>query len=86
MRQRSKSGSWFKRKSGMFMLNNPADLDAVAEDRPETNRPETRDSAKQMKEEHDDKPAPMLPEIKSLGNGAASNGGDLGWDEGMFKK
>jgi len=30
-------------------------------------------------------PAPLLPEIGSLGNGNTS-GGDLGWDEGMFKR
>lgn len=83
MRQRSKSGSWFKRKSGMFMYNGPADLDAVVED-----RPETRDSARNTKEDtmkEDHNPAPLLPELKSLGNGT-TNGGDLGWDEGMFKK
>lgn len=78
MRQRSKSGSWFKRKSGMFMLNGGADLDAVVED-----RPATRESEKKV--EVDYQPAPLLPEIKTLGNGAA-NGGDLGWDENMFKR
>lgn len=30
-------------------------------------------------------PAPLLPEIRGLGNGNMS-GGDLGWDEGMFKR
>lgn len=30
-------------------------------------------------------PAPLLPEIGGLGNGNTS-GGDLGWDEGMFKR
>lgn len=30
-------------------------------------------------------PAPLLPEIGGLGNGTTS-GGDLGWDEGMFKR
>jgi hypothetical protein len=30
-------------------------------------------------------PTPFLPEIGALGNGNAS-GGDLGWDEGMFKR
>jgi hypothetical protein len=28
---------------------------------------------------------PLLPEIGALGNGNTS-GGDLGWDEGMFKR
>jgi hypothetical protein len=28
---------------------------------------------------------PLLPEIGALGNGSSS-GGDLGWDEGMFKR
>lgn len=79
MRPRSKSGSWFKRKSGMFMFNGGPDLDAVVED-----RPATRESVKSVKEE-DHSPAPLLPELNTLGAGT-SNGGDLGWDEAMFKR
>lgn len=79
MRPRSKSGSWFKRKSSMFMFNGGADLDAVVED-----RPATRDSAHKIKEESHT-PAPLLPELNSLGAGT-SNGGDLGWDDAMFKR
>lgn len=35
------------------------------------------------KEDHS--PAPLLPEIGNLGSGTTT-GGDLGWDEGMFKR
>jgi hypothetical protein len=105
MRPRAKSGSWFKRKSSMFMFNGNGELDAVSEDRPAT----MAESAKRVKEDHNPapapahnpmsvrnaqisapvqvvhSPAPLLPEIGSLGNGNMS-GGDLGWDEGMFKR
>jgi hypothetical protein len=115
MRPRSKSGSWFKRKSSMFMFNGNGDLDVVSEDRPAT----TAESAKRMKEDYSPaparevhspapakeaqhpvsvreaqisppmevvhSPAPLLPEIGGLGNGNMS-GGDLGWNEDMFKR
>lgn len=103
MRPRAKSGSWFKRKSSMFMFNGNGDLDVVSEDRPAT----MAEGAKRVKEDHNTapvhhpvsvrntqisapvqvqhSPAPLLPEIGSLGNGNMS-GGDLGWDEGMFKR
>jgi hypothetical protein len=100
-RPRAKSGSWFKRKSSMFMFNGNGDLDVVSEDRPAT----MAESAKRVKEDHNPahnpmsvrnaqisapvqvahSPAPLLPEIGSLGNGNMG-GGDLGWDEGMFKR
>ena len=70
-----KSGSWFKRKSSLFLLND--ELDAVDENQ----RPDTRES-KRLKESS---PAPLLPEIGSLGGGRIS-GGDLGWDEQAFKR
>jgi hypothetical protein len=111
MRPRSKSGSWFKRKSSMFMFNGAGDLDVVTEDRPAT------ESAQKAKEDYNPAPVravhsavpfrethssasseedyigapvvrsqkPLLPEIGALGNGNTS-GGDLGWDEGMFKR
>lgn len=59
--------------------NDTAMLDAVAEDQTPKSRPETRDSAKRLKENHS--PAPLLPEI-----GGLSAGGELGWDENMFKR
>ena len=73
-----KSGNWFKRKSGMFMMNE--ELDTVNEDR-KPDRPDTRES-KRLK---DSSPAPLLPEIGSLKGGKIS-GGDLGWDERAFKR
>lgn len=97
MRPRAKSGSWFKRKSSIFMFNGNEDLDVVSEDRPAT----MAESTKRVKEDHNPvsvrnaqisapvqvvhSPAPLLPEIGSLGNGNMG-GGDLGWDEGMFKR
>jgi hypothetical protein len=81
----------------MFMFNGNGDLDAVSEDRPAT----MAEGAKRVKEDHNPvsvrnaqisapvqvvhSPAPLLPEIGSLGNGNMG-GGDLGWDEGMFKR
>lgn len=96
MRPRAKSGSWFKRKSGMFMLNGGADLDVVTEDRPVTKQSakrETEDNSTVYSKEDDSpvhspvvhSPAPLLPEIGNLSTGA-STGGDLGWDEAMFKR
>jgi hypothetical protein len=73
--RQKKSGNWFKRKSGMFGLD--TELEAVDENQ----RPDTRES-KRLK---DTTPAPMLPEIGSLGGGT-SIGGDLGWDERAFKR
>ncbi|KAK5128344.1 hypothetical protein LTR85_003012 [Meristemomyces frigidus] len=67
-----KSGSgWFRRKSGMFMMNTE-ELDAVDENQ----RPDTRES-KRLKESS---PAPLLPEIGTFG------GGEIGWDEQLFKR
>jgi len=81
----------------MFMFNGNGDLDVVSEDRPAT----MAESTKRVKEDHNPvsvrnaqisapvqvvhSPAPLLPEIGSLGNGNMG-GGDLGWDEGMFKR
>lgn len=83
---RSRSGgNWFRRKSGMFSLgadNVQGGLDAVAED--QGTRPGTRDSNKRVKENHS--PAPLLPEIGGLGTGGGLSGGDIGWNEEMFKK
>ena len=59
------------------MLNGDG-LDAVVEDQAKS-RPATRDSAKRMKENHN--PVPLLPEI-----GGLNSGGELGWDEDMFKR
>ena len=74
LRQSKSGGNWFKRKSSMFLNG---ELEAVAENQ----RPETRES-KRLREE---KPAPLLPEIDSL-SGGKTRGGDLGWDEKVFKK
>jgi len=70
-----KSASWFRRKSGMFMMNdeNQMALDEVDEN----SRPETRDS-KRFKESD---PAPMLPDI-----GGSLDDGEIGWDEQYFKR
>ena len=92
MRPRAKSGSWFRRKSGMFLMKEEGfGMDAVVEDKPAVQgksavqeRPASRDSIEQTKEDHS--PAPLLPEIGNLGNGGTTSGGDLGWDEGMFKR
>ena len=60
------------------MLNEDStELDAVAED----SRPDMRES-KRLKEFS---PAPLLPEIGRL-KGGNLGGGDLGWDEGWFKR
>jgi hypothetical protein len=56
-------------------------LDVVTEDQP--TRPGTRDSAKRFKESHE--PAPLLPEIGAFGSGSIG-GGEIGWDESMFKR
>ncbi|KAK5680590.1 hypothetical protein LTS10_007523 [Elasticomyces elasticus] len=71
-----KSGSWFRRKSGMFMPTNEGFLDSVEENQ----RPDTRDS-KRLKEE----PAPLLPEVGTL-RGGRLGGGEIGWDENLFGK
>lgn len=60
------------------MLNGDG-LDAVAEDQNTKSRPETREEPKKVEENR--KPAPLLPEI-----GGLSSGGELGWDEDMFKR
>ena len=57
------------------MLNE--DLDTVDEN----TRPDTRES-KRLKESS---PAPLLPDLASLGGGRFSDG-DLGWDEQAFKR
>jgi hypothetical protein len=73
-----KSSNWFKRKSGMFTMNGDGfGLDAVDENQ----RPDTRDS-KRIKESN---PAPLLPEIAEFAGGSL-DGGDIGWDEGIFKR
>ena len=65
----------------MFLMKEE-DLDAVVEDRPASRT--SMEQTKQKKEEHS--PAPLLPEIGNLGSGTTTTGGDLGWDEGMFKR
>ncbi|KAK4553596.1 hypothetical protein LTR86_009392 [Recurvomyces mirabilis] len=75
--RRKKSSGWFKRKSGMFMLNDDNILDAVDES---TSRPDTRDS-KRLKETIE--PAPLLPEVGTLKGGRIGNG-EIGWDENLF--
>ncbi|KAK3073229.1 hypothetical protein LTR53_005376 [Teratosphaeriaceae sp. CCFEE 6253] len=73
-----KSGSWFRRKSGMFLRDAADDtgpLDAVDENQ----RPDTRDS-KRLKESE---PAPMLPEVGTLRGGRLGSG-QIGWDENVF--
>ena len=75
--RRKKSSGWFKRKSGMFMLNNDYTLDEVAE---ASSRPDTRDS-KRLKETV--APAPLLPEVGTLKGGRIGNG-EIGWDENLF--
>ncbi|KAH9826462.1 hypothetical protein Tdes44962_MAKER03455 [Teratosphaeria destructans] len=76
--RKKKSASWFRRKSSMFVLNEDAGfgLDSVDENQ----RPDTRDS-KRVKET----PAPYLPQIGAL-SGGHLDGGNIGWDEGMFKR
>lgn len=74
-----KSGSWFRRKSGLFMLNSETNqLDSVEE----STRPDTRDS-KRLRSAGSTasnvSPAPLLPEL-----GPKLDGGDLGWDEKVF--
>lgn len=53
------------------------ELEAVEEN----GRPDTRES-KRLREASS---APLLPEIAELGGGG-TKGGDLGWDEGAFKR
>lgn len=69
------------------MLNDTEELSAVVEDRPAA-RENVKSISKQdisapVQQVHT--PAPLLPEIGGLGNGS-KDGGDLGWDEGMFKR
>lgn len=70
------------------MLNGE-DLDSVAEDHTAARDNVRRISKQQISaptpvtEVHN--PAPLLPEIGGLGNGT-TNGGEIGWDEGMFKR
>ena len=86
MRPRAKSGSWFRRKSGMFLMKEEEfGMDPVVEDKPAVQeRPVSRNSIEQTKVDHS--PAPLLPEIGNLGSGNTTTGGDLGWDEGLFKR
>ncbi|KAK0281826.1 hypothetical protein LTR35_002989 [Friedmanniomyces endolithicus] len=79
-----KSGSWLRRKSGMFLPSSSnaavADdgmLDAVDENQ----RPDTGDS-KRLKESESE-PAPLLPEVGTL-RGGRLGGGEIGWDESLF--
>ena len=74
--RKTKSGSWFKRKSSMLFMNQDVAMDEVDEDRVT----DTRDS-KRLKENQ----PPLLPEINLLGDGSIS-GGDLGWDETAFSR
>ena len=83
------------------MFNGNGDLDAVSEDRPATmaegakrvkedhnpahNPMSVRNAQISAPVQVSHSPAPLLPEIDSLGNGNMA-GGDLGWDEGMFKR
>lgn len=60
------------------MLNGDT-LDAVDEDQ----RPETRES-KRVKESGP--PAPRLPDIGNFGGKGTFSGGDLGWDEQLFRR
>jgi hypothetical protein len=99
-RPRAKSGSWFRRKSGMFLMKEDEfGMDPVVEDKPAvqerpasgnsvTQTPQTPQTqtqqTQQTKEDHS--PAPLLPEIGNLGSGGTTTGGDLGWDEGMFRR
>lgn len=96
LRAKKSGGNWFKRKSGLFLLNNQThhELDAVDEDaayRPETgesNNKRIKPSAVAERErvtgsgERKRSPPPMIPEV---GRGSFS-GGDLGWDEGAFRR
>ncbi|KAF2769569.1 hypothetical protein EJ03DRAFT_327175 [Teratosphaeria nubilosa] len=76
--RKKKSASWFRRKSGMFTMNQDTGfgLDSVDENQ----RPDTRES-KRVKEA----PAPSLPQIGAL-RGGQLDGGNIGWDEGLFKR
>ncbi|KAK1061455.1 hypothetical protein LTR74_011082 [Friedmanniomyces endolithicus] len=81
-----KSGSWLRRKSGMFL---PSSSNAAVEDDgmldavDENQRPDTRDS-KRLKESESE-PAPLLPEVGTL-RGGRLGGGEIGWDESLFGK
>lgn len=59
------------------MFLNGGELEAVQENQ----RPDTRES-KRLRETS---PAPLLPELGALGAGKVG-GGDLGWDEGSFRR
>nr|OQO31122.1 hypothetical protein B0A51_02493 [Rachicladosporium sp. CCFEE 5018] len=89
--QRTKSGSWFRRKSGMFGLNDVAASSSrleISEPRPlgslsedfQPGRPGTGGS-KRVKSSHASD-VPTLDVGFSNENGLGS--GELGWDEGMF--
>ena len=60
------------------MYNNDQHLDAVDEN----HRPDTQDS-KRLKEGAE--PAPLLPEVNALGGGRLG-GGEIGWDEDLFRR
>ncbi|KAF2211059.1 hypothetical protein CERZMDRAFT_85630 [Cercospora zeae-maydis SCOH1-5] len=67
---KKRSGSWFKRKSHLFGMNDDGTLDVLDEDGPEH---------KKFK----DNQLPTLPEIGSL-SGGRLDGGSIGWDEQLF--
>ncbi|KAK1046359.1 hypothetical protein LTR33_015087, partial [Friedmanniomyces endolithicus] len=81
-----KSGSWLRRKSGMFLpsSNAAADDDAGMLDAVDENqRPDTRDSKRLKESESESEPAPLLPEVGTL-RGGRLGGGEIGWDESLF--
>ncbi|KAI6838456.1 hypothetical protein KC342_g4052 [Hortaea werneckii] len=89
LRSKKSGTNWFKRKSSLFMMSS----DNLTELSDENSRPHTRES-KRLKTAISDPmpippqepvikertPPPVLPQI-----GNAFNGGELGWDEDMFK-
>ena len=82
--RQQKSSNWFKRKSSLFLLNANAngggELDTVEEGRPESKRLKESDGGREVNG------APLLPDLGALRGGRVITGGDLGWDEGAFKR
>jgi len=100
LRHRKSGGNWFKRKSSMFLNGDLEAVDE--NQRPdtrdskrvkETSLPREAGGVREMDPPRGlgpprvaGPPPPLLPEIGSLRGGRISEGGDLGWDEGAFKR
>lgn len=68
---KKRSSTWFRRKSNFFGTDEDGNLDVLNEDGPEHKR-------------FKDNQLPVLPEISTL-SGGRLDGGNIGWDEQLFR-